>query len=400
LRGPAIGGRRPSLAEFRYHLPDDLIAQRPAERRRGSRLLHLGRREGEVEHLAFTDLPRLLGAGDLIVVNDTRVFRARLFARRGTAGDQEGRGGGPRRGPGGGKVELFLLEYPRPDGSAPCLLRPAARVKNGEELTLAEGTRVTVRREDAGGGWSAEAPPGALARAAEAVGRVPLPPYIKRGERDDPADSDRYQTVYADKPGAVAAPTAGLHFDREMLAALGASGVETAAVTLHVGAGTFAPVRVPDLSLHRMHEEAYEVPHGTADAVARAKGEGRRVVAVGTTVVRALESAALAADPGAKALAKAGALQSGPGRTSLFILPGFRFRVVDALLTNFHLPESTLLMLVSAFAGRERVLAAYAEAVRERYRFFSYGDCMFIGDCPRFTNDAPGSSGPAKGPRR
>ncbi len=349
-----------------YPLPEELIAQRAAPERRGSRLFHLCRADGAVEHLCFPDLPRLLGPGDLLVLNDTRVFRARLAARRRS----------------GGKAELFLLAYPGADGSAPCLLRRAARVKDGETLALFDGTAVRVRRMkrtgagegagegDGGEGFVAEAAPGALARAVAKAGRVPLPPYIKRGGEDDPLDEERYQTVYAERTGAVAAPTAGLHFDGEMLDALRAAGVETAFLTLHVGAGTFAPVRAPDLALHRMHEEAYEVPGRTAKAVTCARTEGRRVVAVGTTVVRALESAALAGE---------GAVKAGEGRTSLLILPGFSFQVVDALLTNFHLPRSTLLALVAAFAGRERVLAAYAEAVRERYRFFSYGDAMFIG---------------------
>jgi S-adenosylmethionine:tRNA ribosyltransferase-isomerase len=374
---------RPSfpIELFDYHLPDGLIAQRPAPERRGSRLFHLCRGDGAPRHLRFPDLVHLLRPGDLLVLNDTRVFRARLEARRTP----------------GGKVELFLLAYPAAAGSAPCLLRPAARVHDGETLILADGTAVRVRRMkgtgegegegERGEGFVAEAAPGALAGAAETAGRVPLPPYIKRGGEDEPLDAERYQTVYAARTGAVAAPTAGLHFDAGMLDALRAAGVETAFLTLHVGAGTFAPVRVSDMALHRMHEESYEVPEATAKAVARAKADGRRVVAVGTTVVRALESAALAAQsaraPAVLSTASPSAattetIRSGSGRTSLLILPGFSFQVVDALLTNFHLPRSTLLALVAAFAGRERVLAAYDTAVRESYRFFSYGDAMFI----------------------
>ncbi len=348
-----------SLLDF--ELPPGLIAQHPAPRRAGSRLLRLGRETGAVEHLLFSQLPSLLRPGDLLLLNDTRVFPARLFARRAS----------------GARVEVFLLAWPGEDGSAPCLLRPAARVRDGEELALPGGDALTVRKGGEGGEggerFRAQAPPGVLRRAALKDGEVPLPPYIRRprgGPVSGPGseDRERYQTVFARETGAVAAPTAGLHFDEDILAALRGRGVETSTLTLHVGAGTFAPVRERDLSRHRMHQEAYSIPADTAAAVARARGEGRRVVAAGTTVVRALESAA----------GEDGTVRPGTGLTRLLILPGFPFRVVDALLTNFHLPRSTLLALVCAFAGRERVLAAYAEAVRERYRFFSYGDAMLI----------------------
>jgi S-adenosylmethionine:tRNA ribosyltransferase-isomerase len=338
------------LKDYSYDLPPELIAQVPAEVRSCSRLLRLGRESGLVRHGGFYDLPDLLQEGDLLVVNDVAVFPARLHARRRS----------------GGKVEVFLLAYPGCSEPTPCLVKPARKIADGEILLLEEGTRLTVDRRE--NGFAVTAPGGDLAQIAARLGSVPLPPYIRRPDGAGSAgDRERYQTVYARSPGAVAAPTAGLHFDDKLLSRLRSLGVEIRSVTLNVGPGTFQPVRVDDITAHRMGLENYEIPAETAAAVNRALKDGHRVVAVGTTVVRTLEAAAAE-----------GEVVPGPGSTDLFIYPGFRFQVVDALLTNFHLPASTLLMLVCAFAGTEKVLAAYKEAVDKEYRFYSYGDAMFI----------------------
>lgn len=345
--------------DFDYDLPAAAIAQQPAPRG-ASRLLVLDR-EGEERHRRIADLPALLRPGDLLVVNDTRVLPARLFGRV---------AGGETRA--SRELELLLAER-LGEREWEVLARPGRRARPGAVIEISDPSA------DAGSGIFAEVV--ALAgdgrrrvRFSEPIephldrlGHVPLPPYIRRS--DQPADHERYQTVYARRPGAIAAPTAGLHFSDELLAALEGEGIERRALTLHVGIGTFKPVTAPLVSDHRMDRERYEIPEDTAAAVARARAGGRRVVAVGTTVVRALEGAAAAA-------AAHGELPAGAGATELFITPGFRFQVVDALLTNFHLPCSTLLMLVSAFAGRERVLAAYQEALGQGYRFFSYGDAM------------------------
>ena len=333
--------------QFTFDLPPELIAQRPLPNRRGSRLLCLDRQSGAVAHRQFVDLPALLEPGDLLVFNDTRVIPARLFAHK----------------PTGGQVEI-LLE--RMLGGQRSLAQPRVRTNPavGMRLQLDGGGELEVLGRQ-GPFYELSLVAGDLAATLEAQGHMPLPPYIDR--EDEVADRERYQTVYARKPGAVAAPTAGLHFDHETLAALAERGVERAFVTLHVGAGTFQPVRSDHIEDHEMHAEQLEVSPGVCEEIARTKDRGGRVVAVGTTCVRSLETAA--AD---------GALKPFTGDSRLFITPGFEFRVVDALITNFHLPESTLLMLVSALAGREAVLAAYAAAVRERYRFFSYGDAMFI----------------------
>ena len=325
------------LADFRFELPDELIAQRPLTRRSDSRLLTI-RADGRFEHRAFRDIAALLQPGDVLVVNDTQVIKARLIGAK----------------PTGGRVEVFVERIVSND-AALCLLRANRSVRTGQkivvgtsELTVGDrvGTMFTVHFDE---------PVGAI---LERHGDVPLPPYIDRGP--DAEDEGRYQTVFARSPGAVAAPTAGLHFDGDLLAALAAREVDIVPITLHVGAGTFLPVRSAAIEDHEMHAERYRI-----SAAARAKIDacGGRVVAVGTTVVRTLEAAA--------------ANGMDEGETDLFITPGFEFRVVDAIVTNFHLPESTLLMLVSAFVGRERVLAAYREAVERRYRFFSYGDAMF-----------------------
>jgi S-adenosylmethionine:tRNA ribosyltransferase-isomerase len=333
--------------QFTFDLPPELIAQHPLPDRRASRLLCLGRRHGTVTHRQFMDLPGLLHPGDLLVFNDTRVIPARLFARK----------------PTGGQVEI-LLE--RMLGGQRCLaqLRVSKKPAVGMRLQLDGGGELEVLGRE-GPFYELALVSGDLAATLEAQGHMPLPPYIER--EDEAADRDRYQTVYARKPGAVAAPTAGLHFDDETLAALDAAGVERAFVTLHVGAGTFQPVRADNIEDHEMHAEQLEVSAAVCDAIVRTKARGGRVIAVGTTCVRSLETAAADGD-----------LKPFTGDSRLFIYPGYEFRVVDALITNFHLPESTLLMLVSALAGREAVLAAYQAAVRERYRFFSYGDAMLI----------------------
>ena len=338
--------------DFDYELPEERIAQRPAPRGE-SRLLVLDA-EGPDRHRRVRDLSALLRPGDLLVVNDTRVIPARLFARR---------------RPGGGRVELLLVEKVGPR-TWDVLARPGRKARPGTVLDLAPGlaAEMIARPDDPepgpGGGDGRR-----RARFSEPVepwldrlGHVPLPPYIRRA--DEAADRETYQTVYARSPGAIAAPTAGLHLTEELLAELAGRGIETAAVTLHVGIGTFRPVTADLVHEHRMERERYEIPEETAGRIAATRAAGGRIVAVGTTVVRTLEGAAAA---GARA-----------GATDLFIVPGFRFRVVDVLLTNFHLPRSTLLMLVSAFAGRERVLAAYREAIREGYRFYSYGDAMLV----------------------
>lgn len=343
--------------DFHFELPEELIAQAPLPERSGSRLLALNGADGAVQHHRFAALPSLLEAGDLLVFNDTRVIPARLHGRKDS----------------GGRVEV-LVERIESDRLVLAQVRASKSPKPGTRLLLGS---------DRGDGFEAEMiareddlfrlrfPAGeTVTGLLERFGHVPLPPYI---ERDDTADdAERYQTVYAREEGSVAAPTAGLHFDDDLLEACAERGVERAFVTLHVGAGTFQPVRVDDLAAHRMHRERYTLPAETAAAIAACRVRGGRVFAVGTTVVRTLEAAAR--DRGLEA----GAPMPGGGETDIFILPPYRFRVVDGLVTNFHLPESTLLMLVSALAGREQVLAAYETAVAERYRFFSYGDAMLI----------------------
>ena len=335
------------LSDFDYDLPAELIAQAPTPTRSASRLLHVD--GDELRDLAFTALPSLLAPGDLVVFNDTKVIPARV---RGTK-------------PTGGRAEL-LIERIVGDTEAWAQVRASHAPKVGARIDLPGGGRATVlAREDRFHRLAFEGT-GPLHAWLERNGSVPLPPYIARDAQ--PGDRERYQTIYAREPGAVAAPTAGLHFDDAIMAALATNGVERAFVTLHVGAGTFQPVQHEDLAQHVMHEEWFTLPAATVEAVARARGRGGRVVCVGTTTLRALESAA----------AEGGELREGAARTTLFITPGYRFRVADRLLTNFHLPRSTLLMLVSAFAGYDRIRAAYAHAVAERYRFFSYGDAMLL----------------------
>lgn len=340
------------LADFDFPLPEDLIAQYPAERRDGSRLMVVERTSGAIVDRQFSDLPGLLGDGDLLVVNDTRVVPARLFGCKTT----------------GGRVEVFLVRRLTGDDECwVCMTRSSKPLRPGQSLDLAGGIRGEVLGEAEEGlkriRFACE---GRFADALERAGTIPLPPYIRRAAEE--VDKQRYQTIFARHSGSLAAPTAGLHFTDEVFAALARSGVRIVTVTLHVGLGTFLPVRTEDLGEHRMHFEEYTIPEETASAVNRAKAEGRRVVALGTTTTRTLEAAA----------GGQGRVTAGSGTTDLFILPGYRFRVVDALVTNFHLPKSTLLMLVSAFAGRSLVLQAYQKAVAERYRFFSYGDCMLL----------------------
>lgn len=339
--------------DFEYRLPPELIAQRPSGRRGDVRLLCVDGAAGSHRDRVFDELPRLLRPGDLLVFNDTRVIPARLYAVK----------------PSGGRVELLVDRIDGPD-CARARVRASKAPAPGTRLTLEDGGGVIV------GARAGDLYPlafeggGTVIERLEAVGHVPLPPYIRRP--DTAQDRDRYQTVYARRPGAIAAPTAGLHFDYAMLERLRAAGVDQAFVTLHVGAGTFQPVRAERLDAHRMHAERVEVGAETCARIAAARARAGRVVAVGTTVVRSLEAAARSS----------GTPAPFAGETDLFIVPGYRFRAVDALITNFHLPASTLLMLVCAFAGHRAVMAAYEHAVRERYRFYSYGDAMFLTRAP------------------
>jgi len=335
-----------SLSDFDYELPQELIAQRPVPVRSQSRLLHVGHES--LADLTFVALPDLIRPGELLVVNDTKVIRSRLRGRRES----------------GGKVELLLERVVGPD-EAWMQIAASHPPKPGGRILLDGGAVATVLERAGRFVRLRLVADTSLDEYLDRFGEVPLPPYIARSA--EPFDAERYQTVYARQRGAVAAPTAGLHFDDAILATLGRRGVAIAAVTLHVGAGTFQPVDDEDLSQHRMHSERYEISPNTVAAIAAARAAGHAIVAVGTTTLRALESSA--AGEG---------VRPGAAETSLFITPGFRFRVVDRLLTNFHLPRSTLLMLVSAFAGYDRIRAAYAHAVRERYRFFSYGDAMLL----------------------
>jgi S-adenosylmethionine:tRNA ribosyltransferase-isomerase len=367
------------VSDFDYQLPRELIAQEPAPRRDASRLMTLDRAVGApdgLRHLHFTDLLSLLRPADLLVVNDTRVIPARLLGKRIAPGT-------------GGKVEALLVRRTQvagdasPEQAAPsqiwrALLKGACR--QGEPIDFGCGLLGRLLSRDADGATlelSAQPGAGALEQVLMLAGRMPTPPYIRRGEDEGEGEADtrqaldreRYQTVYSHEAGALAAPTAGLHFTEELLAAIRARGVEIRALTLHVGLGTFQPVRVEFVQDHRMHPESFEISDRLSTAVARTRKHGGRVVAVGTTTARALEWRAAALE---------GHVDPGGGECDSFIIPGHRFRVVDALVTNFHLPRSTLLMLVSAFAGRETMLAAYASAIQQRYRFYSYGDAMFI----------------------
>lgn len=342
------------VTDFDFELPPQQIATQPAEPRDAARLFVLDRAGDRHEHRVFRNLPGYLRAGDLLVLNDTKVQPWRLRGRRHT----------------GGAVEALLLDVR--GELAEGFLKPSKKLRVGDRLPMEGGALELELLEPLGGGrWRLQlsAPAAEVAATLERVGRAPLPPYIDRdGDEDVARDRERYQTVFAARPGAVAAPTAGLHFTPGLLAQLEALGVVTARVTLHVGEGTFAPLRSDVVEAHRMHHERYELPASTAAAIAATRQRGGRVVAVGTTSARTLESCATADR----------LVAAGSGTTDLFLYPGKPLQVVDALLTNFHLPKSTLLMLVSAFAGRERVLAAYRDAVQRGYRFFSFGDAMLI----------------------
>ncbi|AKH20417.1 tRNA preQ1(34) S-adenosylmethionine ribosyltransferase-isomerase QueA [Sedimenticola thiotaurini] len=334
-------------SDFHYDLPEELIAQFPTGNRRDSRLLHLPAGDASPMDRLFVDLPSLLNPGDLLVFNDTRVMRARLFGAKES----------------GGKVELLIERVLEPNRGL-AHIRASKSPRAGSRILLEGGGVLEIlgRQDDLFIISSGDVELPDLMRQA---GHIPLPPYISRA--DQAIDEERYQTVYSRQEGAVAAPTAGLHFDQAMLARLDAMGIQRACVTLHVGAGTFRPVRVDRLEDHVMHSEYAEVSEAVCNQVRATRERGGRVVAVGTTSVRSLESAS-----------RNGAIEPFRGDTRLFITPGYRFRSVDALLTNFHLPESTLLMLVAAFSGYERIMAAYRHAVDQRYRFFSYGDAMFL----------------------
>ena len=334
-----------NIADFDFDLPEELIAQLPPTVRGGSRLLHVDA-QGTLADRWFRDLPTLLRPNDLLVMNDTRVIKARLFAHKDS----------------GGKLEL-LIERVTHDCEALAFIRASHAPKPGSQIRLADDTMVNVvaRQDD----LTQLRFPRPVLDVLDQLGQLPLPPYIEHTPTAD--DEARYQTVYANEPGSVAAPTAGLHFDNAMLDTLKQQGVRIARVTLHVGAGTFQPVRTDNIADHKMHSERYTIPQTTVDAINETRARGGRVVAVGTTSLRSLEAAA-----------QSGPLAACASETDIFITPGYTFNVVDVLITNFHLPKSTLLMLVSAFSGMDAIRAAYAHAITERYRFFSYGDAMFL----------------------
>jgi S-adenosylmethionine:tRNA ribosyltransferase-isomerase len=359
------------VSEFSYYLPDELIAQEPLADRSASRMLRLDRQTGEFENCRFRDFPELLRSGDLVVFNNTRVFPARLYGRRSGSRAQPLSVHNPAsRDFLKGRVEVLLTkQISREPNEWECLVRPGRKIGIGEKLFFGEQDELTaevVQRQTFGERRIRFASVPNFFEVLESVGRVPLPPYISREDR--PGDRERYQTVYARERGSVAAPTAGLHFTAEILSRMKQRGIEIAEITLHVGLGTFQPVRVETVEEHKLHSEAYVISTETAEKVNRALDNGRRVAAVGTTTVRTLEYAAR----------NAGRIQPGSGEADMFISPGFQFRVISALLTNFHLPQSTLLMLVCAFGGKNRVLGAYKHAVEQKYRFYSYGDCMFV----------------------
>ena len=337
--------------DFYFDLPQELIAQTPIERRDASRLLVLDKETGAWEHRHFFDLPEYLHPGDCLILNDSRVLPARLLGQR---------------LPGGGACEVLLL-IDRGDKTWECLVRPGKKMRKGAKLSFGDGQLTAEVTEELPGGnrlvrFDYE---GIFLEVLDRLGKMPLPPYIK----EELQDRERYQTVYSKVVGSAAAPTAGLHFTKELLEKVQAMGVGIGYVTLHVGLGTFRPVKEDEITEHEMHSEYCVIPQETADLINRTRANGGRVICVGTTSCRTVESWA----------EEDGTMQASAGWTNIFIYPGYRFKVTDALITNFHLPESTLIMLVSALAGREHILAAYEEAVREKYRFFSFGDAMFIG---------------------
>lgn len=339
------------VKDFAFELPQELIAGFPAPERDGSRLMLLNRNSGTVDEVVFRDIASQLNPGDLLVMNDTRVIPARLFGTK----------------PSGGKVEIFLLRRAGDPGEWECMLRASKRFRSGQQILLPSGMSAVVKSRFGSENWLIEfAGCEPFDVWLDREGHIPLPPYLQRD--DCVSDRERYQTVVARNSGAVAAPTAGLHFTPELLAGLESQGVRTAFITLHTGIGTFRPVRVEQVEEHQIHSERYSIPPETVEAIRRTKDNGGRIIAVGTTTARTLEYSANLN----------GELTAGTGEADIFIYPGYSFKVVDALITNFHLPESTLLMLVSAFAGREFVLDAYKQAVMRGFRFYSYGDAMFI----------------------
>ena len=361
--------------DFYYELPEELIAQSPLARREQSRMLCMDRLTGETSHRRFFDLPGALRKGDCLVLNDSRVIPARLLGRKDTGGAVEvvllreagkerldGIDGAARVDSGGAKAGKEADPAPMWE----CLVRPGRRIKPGAKLIFGDGelTAAVAAELDGGNRLIRFDCKGVFLEALERLGKMPLPPYI----HEELEDNERYQTVYSKVDGSAAAPTAGLHFTERMMEEISARGIEICYITLHVGLGTFRPVKTDDIEQHRMHAEYFIIPPETAAAVNRAKAGGGKVIAVGTTSCRALESCA----------DETGMISAFSGDTGIFIYPGYKFKCIDGLITNFHLPESTLIMLVSAFAGRENILGAYNEAIRERYRFFSFGDCMFI----------------------
>ncbi len=348
------------LSDFDYDLPQDLIAQFPAKQRDASRLLLLRKQSDEITHYNFNQLRTLLTEGDILVLNDTRVSNARLVGKR--LGFQ-------------GKIEILLIDRIS-NCDYKCLVRPARKFKDGTKLIFDNGSlEAEVLGSEEEFKYIRFNISGDIATILDEVGQIPLPPYIKREPEEE--DKNRYQTVYASKKGAVAAPTAGLHFTEDLLSGIKSRGVEIAYITLHVGYATFKPVTEDKVSLHKMHKEYFEIPKVTEEMINRAKESGKRVIAVGTTTCRALESAA---DNRQTGLSKrvSGAISIAKGWTDLFIYPGYNFKIVDGMLTNFHFPRTTLLMLVSALCGRDKLMKAYHEAVEKRYRFYSYGDAMLI----------------------
>lgn len=359
------------VSEFDYDLPEELIAQEPLADRSASRMLRLDRTSREVHDALFKDFPELLRAGDLVVFNNTKVFPARLFGRRSGAKAQPLSPANPAsRDFLRGRVEVFLTKQVSQEPNEwECLVRPGRKIGVGERIFFGENQELVaevVSRGEFGERRIRFAPIEHFDELIDKLGHVPLPPYISRD--DEGADRDRYQTIYARERGSVAAPTAGLHFTPEILARMAERGVNTTEVTLHVGLGTFQPVHAEKVEEHRLHTENYSISAQAAEKINRACDERRRVIAIGTTTVRTLEFVAK----------DSGRINAGSGEADLFIYPGFNFQIVKAILTNFHLPQSTLLMLVCAFAGKESVLHAYRHAIAERYRFYSYGDCMFV----------------------
>jgi S-adenosylmethionine:tRNA ribosyltransferase-isomerase len=340
-----------SPEDYYYDLPEELIAQAPLTRRDQSRLLHLDRKTGRMAHRVFSDISTLLSPGDVLVINDTKVIPGRLFGRKES----------------GGKVEVLLLDYAQGiyEHRFACLIRASKRPRAGSRLFFENNLTAIVDSVNERICYLTFHGSTPFEQTLESIGHVPLPPYIRR--RDTPDDRDTYQTVYAARKGAIAAPTAGLHFTPGLLEALENKGVRLIRLTLHVGYGTFVPVQVDDIRNHRMHSERFELSRTAAQTIQQARAGGHRIVAVGTTCVRTLEYCA-----------RQDGIRAQNGQCDLFIYPGYSFNVVDAMITNFHLPKSTLMMLVSAFAGREKILRAYRQAVAQHYRFFSYGDAMFI----------------------